>query len=209
MTIRRAVLYTGGGTLLVAWFSSAASVSLQWSPRPAQTANVDTPSPVDDLAADMQAQARRLKQRLAAAPPPQRASPKSLHVRNRRAAPACGDRSVPSRCRCSSSVRAGSCTDRHGGRPAAQGVVRTAMIVTDVQDLIVAAVGDTVLQRYKVTAIGPDAVELADAATASPAVSRCRISRTSPGSPTSPPGSRGSLRAPDRSCRRPNSARRC
>ena len=45
------------------------------------------------------------------------------------------------------------------------GVVRTAMITSDGVDVIMAVVGTSVLGRYKVTAIGPDAVDLADAST--------------------------------------------
>jgi hypothetical protein len=166
MTIRRAALYTGGGTLLVAWFSSAASMSLQWNPRPARTAKIDTVSPADDLAADMQAQTRRLRQRLASAPVPQpplrnpftfetvAPRPRAETVRRVEMPPSVAIPAEPVL------AMIGMAEDR---RP--QGVVRTAMIVTEGQDLIVAAVGDTLLQRYKVTAIGPDAVELADAVT--------------------------------------------
>jgi hypothetical protein len=46
-----------------------------------------------------------------------------------------------------------------------QGLVRTAMIATEGQELILAAVGDVVVQRYKVTAISADVVELADSET--------------------------------------------
>jgi hypothetical protein len=46
-----------------------------------------------------------------------------------------------------------------------EGIVRTAMIATESDDLIMAVVGDVVLTRYKVTAIGADAVELADLTT--------------------------------------------
>ena len=42
MTLRRATLYLGGGTLLVAWFSSAASVSLGRIRAALTTADRDT-----------------------------------------------------------------------------------------------------------------------------------------------------------------------
>jgi hypothetical protein len=166
MTIRRAALYAGGGTLLVAWFSSAASFPLQWNQRPAQTAITATISPVDDLAANMQAQTRRLKQRLAAAPLPQQP------VRNPFAFKAVEPRPRPEVMQpvampVAVQVRTepllsliGMAEER---RP--QGLVRTAMIATEGQELILAAVGDVVVQRYKVTAISADVVELADSET--------------------------------------------
>jgi hypothetical protein len=168
MTIRRAALYTGGGTLLIAWFSSAASVPLPWTPRPAQSATKAPATAVDDLAANMQAQTKRLRQRLASAPLPQQP------VRNpfafRPTAP------PPMRPVATHQVVApppvvvvptepvltliGTAEDH---RP--EGIVRTAMIATQGQELIVAAVGDTVVQRYKVTSIGSEAIELADSVT--------------------------------------------
>src|SRR5215203_2586783 len=71
MTLRRATLYVGGGSLLVAWFSSAASLSLMRTPRRAFSETQSLAAPTDGVAATVQAQARRLRQRLATAPLPQ------------------------------------------------------------------------------------------------------------------------------------------
>ena len=166
MTIRRAALYTGGGTLLVAWFSSAASVSLQWNPRPAQTASIDAVSPADDVAVDMQAQAETPPAATRSGAASSTTSPKSVHVQNRRAAAACRERSSRRDPTAGGDPRgAHAHTDRNGGRPQAAGRRSNRDDCHGGQDLIVAAVGDVVLQRYKVTAIGPDAIELADAVT--------------------------------------------
>ena len=71
MTLRRATLYIGGGSLLVAWFSSAASVSLMRTPPRASGEGPSVSAPTDGVAEAVQAQTRRLRQRLAAAPLPQ------------------------------------------------------------------------------------------------------------------------------------------
>ena len=71
MTLRRATLYIGGGSLLVAWFSSAASVSLRRTPPRAFSEGQSVAAPTDGVAEAVQAQSRRLRQRLATAPLPQ------------------------------------------------------------------------------------------------------------------------------------------
>jgi hypothetical protein len=45
------------------------------------------------------------------------------------------------------------------------GLVRTAVITDDADGVFVLAVGETLLERYRVEAIGADAVELKDVAT--------------------------------------------
>ena len=70
MTLRRATLYIGGGSLLVAWFSSAASLSMRTPPRVAADPQ-SVAAATDGLAEAVQAQTRRLRQRLSAAPLPQ------------------------------------------------------------------------------------------------------------------------------------------
>lgn len=49
--------------------------------------------------------------------------------------------------------------------PGPKGLVRTAIITGDAETVFVLAVGETLLDRYKVEAIGADAVELKDIAT--------------------------------------------
>jgi len=169
MTLRKATLYVGGGSLLVAWFSSAASVSLTPSPRRVPGPQETVTSPTDGVAGNVQAQARRLKQRLAAAPLPQRP------VRN----------PFAFRPVVSSAPAAAAPVRRAAAEPVAplppaeprlelvgiaeqnvnQVLVRTAMIATESNELIMAVVGASVLGRYRVAAIAADGVELTDTTT--------------------------------------------
>ncbi len=168
MTLRRATLYVAGGTLLVAWFSSAASMSLRTPRRALQV--VDDGAPAQGLALSVQTQARRLKERLAAAPLPQEP------VRN------------PFTFRPAPQVRVGP-SPRAAVRPPASApvemvmpdvplllvglaehrngdvLVQSAAISSNGEDLIMAEVGTVVLGRYTVTSIGSDAVEMKDAST--------------------------------------------
>ena len=167
MTIRRATLYIGGATLFAAWLSSAASLSRQRPPSPAAEANADGVFPAERLAVDVQARARRLKQRLASAPVPQdpvrnpfmfRPAPRRNVERVRRPAPVLPPAEIAPPDPALTLI--GIAEEQR-----AEGAVRTAMIATESDELIVAAVGDGVVQRYKVTVIGQDAVELADTLT--------------------------------------------
>lgn len=169
MTLRRATLYIGGGSLLVAWFSSAASLSLARHPQRVSPREQAVSAPTDGLAENVQAQARRLKQRLAAAPLPQQPVRNPFAFRPVPAAPP-------------AVVRTRTAPDPIDAGPAPvpeprlelvgiaeqrteAGPVRTAMIATEANDLIMAAVGAPVLGRYKVAAIGADGVELTDVTT--------------------------------------------
>lgn len=169
MTIRRAALYIGGATLLVAWLSSASSLSPQGGDVAPPAGSAAADEQADRALAEMQAHASRLKQRLAAAPLPQKPARNPFMFGT---APP-GEPAEPAR-----QVRTaalppppmppaepvlsliGIAEER---RP--EGVRRTAMIATEGDELVVAAIDDVVAGRYKVTAIGQDAVELADSAT--------------------------------------------
>ena len=167
MTLRRAALYVGGASLLAAWFSSAASLSLQ---RPSRALGGDTipgPSATDDLAANIQRQAARLRQRLASPPLPQQPARNPFAFRAQPPKP---------RPQAARPVEAAPPAVELPAEPALlliglaerkrpEGVVRTAMITTAADDLIMASVGDVVLHRYTVTAIGHDTVELTDVTT--------------------------------------------
>src|SRR5687767_12285034 len=82
MTIRKAAVYVGCGSLLVAWFSSAASVSLNRGARSAAPTAEPGASPIEHIAADVQQQSRRLRDRLASSPsaPQPRRNPFAFHV---------------------------------------------------------------------------------------------------------------------------------
>ena len=169
MTLRKATLYVGGGSLLVAWFSSAASVSRSPGPRRVAEPQNTIASPTDGLAEHVHAQSRRLKQRLAAAPLPQEP------VRNPFAF-----RPAPPVAKLSTPVNSVADEPAPVTLPPAeprlelvgiaeqhvdQMVVRTAMIATESNELVMAVVGASVLGRYKVAAIAPDGVELTETAT--------------------------------------------
>ena len=166
MTITRAALYIGGASLLVAWFSSAASVSFQRSHSPAPALDLEPTPSFAAVAADVQAQTRRLRTRLAAAPVAREP------VRNPFAFRTVAPRPQPEATRrveepppdplltapVDPALRLiGIAEDQN-----ADDVVRTAMLATDMDELIMAAVGDIVLRQYKITAIGANAIELMD-----------------------------------------------
>lgn len=168
MTPGRAAAYIGGALLLAAWLSSAAT-SLQEpearpDPRPEPTSGTDT------LGADVQAQAARLRSRLAAAPVPQEpgrnpftfAARPAPRVRHAPAVPAPPD-----------PVATAAPVDPEPAlsfvgvaeQQTAKGLVRTAMIVDATEELLMVTEGQEVAGRYLVTAITPDVVELKDTST--------------------------------------------
>lgn len=166
MTLRRATLYIGGGSLLVAWFSSAASVSLMRTPPRAFSEGQSVAAPTDGVAEAVQAQSRRL--RLATAPLPQqplrnpfafRPAPSASPVRVRAAAaePAAMEPVIPEEPRLE---LVGIAEQR---TPA--GAVRTAMIATESNELLMAPVGAAVLGRYTIAVIDGDGVTLTEVAT--------------------------------------------
>jgi hypothetical protein len=169
MTLRRATLYIGGGTLLAAWFSSAASVSFGRNPPPVPQLG-DDPAPAQSLATSVQTQARRLRERLAAAPTPQEPVRNPFAFRPptvtrpaplaRASAPApdpaWGEMAAPDL-----PLMLVALAERRNG----EAVVRSAMITGDGEELIMAEVGTVIAGRYSVTMIGSDAVEMKDAST--------------------------------------------
>jgi hypothetical protein len=169
MTLRRATLYVGGGSLLVAWFSSAASLSLMRTPPRAFSESQSVSAPTDGVAEAVQAQTRRLRQRLATAPLPQQplrnpfafravpATPAPMRVRAVAAEPAAGEPLMPVEPRLELVGIAETRTP--------DGPMRTAMIATESNDLLMAGIGGDVLGRYTVAAIDGDGVTLTEAAT--------------------------------------------
>jgi hypothetical protein len=169
MTLRRATLYIGGGSLLVAWFSSAASVSLMRKPPRAFSEGQSVSAPTDGVAEAVQAQTRRLRQRLATAPLPQQplrnpfafrpapsATPAPMRVRAV-SEPASAEPLIPEEPRLELVGIAEKRTP--------DGPVRTAMIATESSDLLMAGIGGNVLGRYTVAAIDGDGVTLTEIAT--------------------------------------------
>ena len=169
MTLRRATLYVAGGTLLVAWFSSAASMSLGRNSRRTPQVVADS-APAQNLAVSVQTQARRLKERLAVAPLPQEPTRNPFAF-----GPAPEIRVAPAP---RTAVPVPTTAPVQMVVPdvplllvalaehrTADALVRSAVISSTGEDLIMAEVGSVIVGRYTVTAIGSDAVEMKDAAT--------------------------------------------
>lgn len=154
-----------GAAVCGAWLASAAGVARQ--PRPVRTApRANSDVQLDALAADVQAQAGRLRQRLATAPAPEGIdrNPFTFSARQapvRRAALPPEPVVVPAAA--IPEVREpvleliGVAEDKKDG-----GFVRTAMITGGHDELMMVGPGQRVLGRYEVVAVGADAVELKD-----------------------------------------------
>jgi hypothetical protein len=167
MTAKRAAAYFGGASLLLAWLASAAGLVRQTPEvQPAPPAVVT--SGTETLAADVQAQAVRLKERLASAPLPQEPSRNPFRF---------GERDVPARReRRPAPVDPVSLPLAEPAEPAleligvaedktAQGLVRTAIVTALTDELFLVKEGETIGGRYRVKTIGTDAVELTDLVT--------------------------------------------
>jgi hypothetical protein len=168
MSAPRLAAWIIGAAVCGAWLASAAGVSRQareTAPPPpaAEAVRFDT------LAADVQAQAGRLKERLAEAPAPStnRRNPfefSSARVRRARpaaSAPPPAPIDVPMEVREPVLELIGIAEST---RP--DGPVRTAMITGGHGDLMMVVAGQRILGRYDVVAVGADAVELRDVETA-------------------------------------------
>ena len=169
MTLRRATLYVAGGTLLVAWFSSAASMSLGRNARRTPPVVADN-APAQNLAVSVQTQAKRLKERLAVAPLPQQPIRNPFAFRpapeirvapvSRAAVPVPTTAPVEMVIPDVPLLLVGLAEQRNGDV-----LVRSAAISSNGEDLIMADVGSVIVGRYTVTSIGSDAVEMKDGST--------------------------------------------
>jgi hypothetical protein len=165
MTLKRAAVYSGGGLLLIAWLASAASLGREKSDDQPASRPVET-SGTTSLAAEVQAQALKLKSRLAAAPAPQKstrnpfvfgtrpvAATRVAHTPQPEAAP------VPSPLAEPAIELIGVAENKNP-----TGVTRTAVISALSGELFLVKEGDTLASRYRVAGVGADAVELIDLA---------------------------------------------
>jgi hypothetical protein len=164
MSAKRAAGYCGAALLLAAWLSSAGGLMRQTPSAPEPDRSVET-SGATTLAADVQAQTLRLKNRLAVAPSPQEPFRNPFTF---------APRAVP---------------DRRGTEPRAEaepsalsapplepaieligvaesvspkGPVRTAIISALSGELFLVKEGETIAARYRVGAVSAHAVELND-----------------------------------------------
>ena len=165
MTTRRAVTYGGLSCLLAAWLASAASTTFQpYEPARHESELGTTGTSTDALAMEVQAHASRLRQRLKSAPTPQspHRNPFAFQVRPqqvvqpvRRAEPVAPVAALPP-----AEPRLSLIGIAEDQGPS--GLVRTAIMADEAENLLMATVGNTLLGRYRVEAIGADAVELKD-----------------------------------------------
>jgi len=158
-----------GAALCGAWLASAAGVTRQAqtfrpAPRPPEVVQLDA------LAADVQAQAGRLRDRLAQAPPlpatqrnpfrfatvPASSAPRLPAIEP----PSRAFEDVPLEAREPALQLIGIAESRK-----ADGVVRTAMITGGYGELMMVTAGQRILSRYDVVAVGADAVDLRDVET--------------------------------------------
>jgi hypothetical protein len=171
MTPTRATAYVGLASVLVAWLAGAAGLSVTADPPRTQEQRVVSDG-TQQLADEVQAQAARLKDRLAAAPVPVTPFRNPFTFGAREAA---GDRRVARQA--VAVIAAPDPAPQAAPEPplqligiaerrTADGPVRTAMITADSDELFMLEVGETFGARYRVQAIGPDAVELVDLMTA-------------------------------------------
>jgi hypothetical protein len=172
MTITRAAAIVTGGALLVAWFAVAGSAPEQDAAPVRDRAQSTATSGPGSLAAEVEQQAVRLRERLAQAPLPdvQPRNPFSF-------APARAPRRLASAP--SGTVQAATVTSEAppvapppplalmgiAEEPSFEGTHRTAVIGGANDAVYIVMEGQTFAERYKVTAIGADAVELQDTVT--------------------------------------------
>ena len=168
MTSMRAVAYIGGASLLLAWLAAASGDARR--PRPGRVPSQPRDAQVlQTIVSDVQAQAVRLRQRLAAAPASNpRRNPFAFDTHM---APAARRAPVPAPMRevdeappVAPEPEFALVGIAEQNTPA--GLVRTAMISGAAGDnLIMVREGQTLALRYRVTAISADVLELKDLTT--------------------------------------------
>ena len=166
MTPTRATAYVGLALVLVAWLAAAAGVTVT-SPSPPQARQAGV-SATQALADEVQAQAARLRERMSHAPAPR------TPVRNPFAfAPRSTTQARQSTGLAPKPLEPEA---REPGEPPLQlvgiaehetpaGVVRTALITADSDELFMIVEGETLGGRYRVKTVLPAAVELTDLVT--------------------------------------------
>jgi hypothetical protein len=166
MSPSRVAAWMFGAAVLGAWLASAAGVSRQGPSAPADERSA-APHPVDNLAADVQTQAARLRLRMDAAPAPQATSRNPFAFSPRvESAPRLPRPTAPV-------VEAAPAPDPEpildligiAEKKVGDAVVRTVMLANEAGDVIMATTGQRVIGIYDVAVIGADAVELKHAAT--------------------------------------------
>jgi len=164
MTAKRAAAYCGGGLILLAGFSFAGGVGRQTPGVPDTPAAVETSGTVN-LAAEVQAQTQRLRSRLAQAPRPVEPvrnpfsfAPRESERRSSRTAAALPPVAEAPLLPAEPAIELVGVAENK----TEQGLVRTAIVSALSGDLFLVKEGETLAGRYKVKAVGVDAIELTD-----------------------------------------------
>jgi hypothetical protein len=169
MAPARAAAYLGGATLLIAWLASAAAVS-RVRPAPRAEQRPSDLVQLDAVAADVQSQAVRLRTRLAAAPAPDspRRNPFMFAMREPIVRASAAPR-VPALTPTAPTTEPDLVMELVGiaEQKTDAGLKRTAMIGAPGDQLFMVSEGEEVSGRYRVSAVGADAVELKDLLTGS------------------------------------------
>lgn len=154
----RAAAYVLGGMLLAAWLASAAGVGHSQGPPPLPSRSPESLQ-LDALASGVQSQALRLHQRLALAPAPRAAVRNPFEFGAVHPAETVSEKKP---------IAAVPTAGQMPPEPnlvliglAEDGTTRTAVIQSG-DDLVMATEGQTVVNRYRVTKVSPDAIELTD-----------------------------------------------
>jgi hypothetical protein len=169
MAPKRAAAYIGSASLLAAWLASAAGISMRSSESAEQQPAPVPTSGTEALAADVQSQALRLRERMEAAPMPKEPLRNPFEFASRESR---RQRSASSPM--SATIAASGATAVPeppltlvgvAEQQTMDGIVRTAMITADSNELFMLVEGDVLGGRYRVKAVGADAVELTDLVT--------------------------------------------
>ena len=165
MTLSRTAIYGVGGALLVAYLAAANMPGPPAAEKPPAQASRE-PS-TDAIATDVRAQADRLQERMKTAPVPESnpRNPFSFGIPEPRSRPANAARSLPVvEPDPSPAIPSPPMLTLMGiaQETLPQGVRRTAIIGGDGDTLFMVTEGQAVGDRYRVTRIGADAVELED-----------------------------------------------
>ena len=165
MSPSRTAAYLVAAVLFAAWLASAAGISR--GPRSFVASGPSSQAEgVEALAADVQSQAARLKQRLATAPAPQAparnpfsfADPRPRPPRIQRRAEPISNPPLPNFEPSEPELTLLGVAEQQ----TADGVVRTAMLSGRGEELFMVVAGQNLAGKYRVVAVGADAVELRD-----------------------------------------------
>ena len=168
MSAKRAAGYTGGALLLLAWLASAGGLIRQEPDAAAAPSPPVETNDVAKLAAEVQAQTLRLKNRMAGAPSPLEPFRNPFAFADR---PAALRNASPSQVEAESAPLPAPPLEPAieligvAETASAKGVLRTAIISAHSGELFLVKEGETLAARYRVGTVAADAVELNDLVT--------------------------------------------